>query len=160
MVIDGKEISKRDFAVVKFERERICLPPHFAMRARLAGTTDIEFLLLVLAPGRYRFVRQPTENAAGDLSVVLDHWERMGAEGNVFDGTDNNARAAIRARLIPCTVSPPPPGWRISLPKEAMDLATGDRTRAFLLIVAGFVEVWFPDALRAAVSAPLSELMS
>lgn len=160
MVIDGIEISTTDFTVVEFEGERIRLPPRFVEQAGLAGTEPIECLLLVVTAGRYRLLRQPTGSTAGSLSRLLDQWDDAGADGGVLEATDNNARAAIRARLIPCVVSPRGPGWRVNVPKEARQLAPGDRSRVFLRIVAGFVEFWFPDTLRQAVSGPISDLLS
>jgi len=36
----------------------------------------------------------------------------------------------------------------------------GERTRYLAVrVVAGFIELWFPDALRRALSVPLSEIL-
>jgi len=161
MVISGKHTSNSDFTVVKFEGERICLPPRFAEQAHLAGSTQVECLLLVITPGRYRLLRRPTRAAAGDLSKILHKIEEVELAGDILESAENNAQAAIAARLIRCIASPPGPGWRITVPKEARKLAAEKEQASFvfLLIVSGFVELWFPDTLRKAVSVPISELL-
>lgn len=164
MVIDGRNISKSSLSLVKFDEERICLPVQIVENAeypRLAGKDSIQCWLLVVTPGRYRLVPQPAGTPAGDLSRILSQIEELTAPGDVLDRTQNNARDAIPARLIPCSVKPPQPGWRINFPKEAMALVpqTEDRSFVYMMIVAGFVEIWFPDTLRRALSVPIPEIL-
>ena len=159
MVINGKTITKKDFSVLALDGERIYLPRHIVERVAFAGTDEVEAMLLVLSPGRYRLIRPTTNTVDADLDRVTNGWEAAALRGTMLD-YENNARAAIRGRLISCSISPPPPGWRINFTKEAVELAPGDRSHVFFLFVAGFVEFWFPDALRAALSVPLSETLT
>lgn len=159
MVIDGRQIPKNNFAFVRFEGERICFPPRFADKAGLAGKEELEHLLLVLTAGRFRLLSPPLGNVPNDLSRILNKWESVGREGDVLAYTDSNSHAGIRGRLISCTISPPPPGWRLNVPKEAKELGPADRAGMFVLIVAGFVELWFPETLRQATSVPFSEIL-
>jgi hypothetical protein len=149
-----------DFTTVKFEGDRLCLPSRFAEQVRLAGDEKLECILLVIAHGRYRLLRQPTQAAIGGLAKLLHKIEDAAVERDILDVIENNAEAAIPARLIPCIASPPGPGWRINVPKEVIKLAADkEQSFVFLLIVSGFVEIWFPDALRKAVSVPISQLL-
>lgn len=161
-VNSGNNLFGIDFTVVKFEGERICLPPSFAEQARLDGTEQVECVLLVITPGRYRLFRQITPTATGDLRKIIRKIKEARVPGDILENTENNPQAAISSRLIPCIASPPGPGWRINVPKEARKLAAenGQPSFVFLLIVSGFVELWFPDILREAVSVPISELLS
>ena len=160
MVIDGRTISESDLKIAKLEGDRIILPARLVKQAGLAGTDPIDSLLIVLTAGRYRLL-WPTTSAKGTLSSILDQWERVGARGEAVDWTEGHAQAAIRGRLIPCVISPPEPGWRINLPKEARYLATDpDASHIFILTVAGFVEIWFPATLRREVSRPISETLT
>ncbi len=159
MVIKGKYGRENSLAHVKFEGVRIRLPSPFAERAGLAGSEKISCWLLVVTPGRYRLITKAFAETSRDFSRIVDQIDEIMAPGDVLDRTDNNEQDALPARLIPCAVSPRGPGWRINFPKEARELATGDRSFVFLQIVAGFVEVWFPDMLRQAVSVPISEVL-
>src|SRR5260370_40494637 len=161
MVIDGRNVPGSDHKVVKLEGERVFLPSRFVKQIGFAGTDPIDCWLLVVTPGRYRLLRQPTTPAEGALSRILDQWDRVGVPGDVLDATDSNAQAGIRARLIPCIVSPPEPGWRINLPKEAKELVPEreERRFVFVMIVAGYIELWFPDTFRRAVSGPISQIL-
>lgn len=160
MVIDGNKLDQTGFAAVNFEDDRIRLPSGFAERAHLAGDESIACWLLVVTVGRYRLVPQPAGSATGTLGRILEQWEEAGAAGDVLDSAGSNERAGIRARLISTRLSPRGPGWRITVPKEAKLLVpTGeDRSFVFVLVVAGFIELWFPDTLRRALSMPIAEL--
>ena len=165
MVNDGRKLLKSSLSLVKFDEERIRLPVQIVENAehpRLAGEDPIECWLLVVTPGRYRLVPQPAGTPAGDLSRILSQIEEATAPGEVLDRTHNNARDGIPARLIPCKVSPPQPGWRINFPKEAKELVSGkdDRSFVYVMIVAGFIEIWFPDTLRRALSGPIPEILA
>ncbi len=165
MVNDGSKIERPDLAVAKFEGERVRLPVHVVERAkhpRLTGRNPIKCWLLAVTPGRFRLIEQPPGAAPDDISRILRQIEEVQAPGDVLDRTDNNARDGIVARLIPCSVSPPEPGWRINFPRAAKELVpeTEERSFVFVLIVAGFVELWFPDTLRRALSVPISEILS
>ena len=157
MVIDGKLISQINFARADLEGDRVRLPPRFAKQARLVGDAPMDCLLLVLKAGRYRLVTQQTT----ELSAIYSKIEEVVLPKDLLDSADSNERDAIPARLIPCTASPLGPGWRIHVPKEAKGLAPdgAEAKFVFLVISAGYVDLWFPDALRQAVSVPISDLL-
>jgi hypothetical protein len=164
MVISGRAILKRNVFAAEFDGERIRLPSQIvenAERPRLAGEEPVECWLLVVTPGRYRLVPQPPGTPSDDLSRILSQIEEVTTPGDVLDRTQNNARDGIPAKLIPCRATPSKPGWRINFPKEAVALVphTDDRSFVFVMIVGGFIEIWFPDTLRRALSAPLTEIL-
>ncbi len=162
MVINGNKISRSDFTNAKLVGERVRLPDHLADQAGLTGNARIACWLLVVKPGRYRLIKQPTGAATGSLSRIVAQIEELGSPGDLLDSTESDEEAGIRARLIPCVATPRGPGWRISVPKEARRLAPdGEEAKfVFILTVAGYVEIWFPNILRQAVSVPISELLS
>jgi len=158
MVADGSLKWEKNLTVAEFEGDRILIPADFVRRAdssRLSRNRLIRCWLLVVKPGRYRLVVEST-----DLSKMFRRIEEVGARGEVFDQIENDGRDAIGARVIPCTASPRGPGWRIHVPKEARILASGETSHVFLLIVGGFIEIWFPDTLRNAASLPISRILS
>jgi hypothetical protein len=161
MVIDGSSFQGSDLFVARFEGERILIPPRFAQQAGLAGTGKIDCWLLVIVPGRFRLLTSSMSGASRGLSRILERMEEVGEPGDVLDWTESNARAAVRARLIPCVATPPRPGWRINFPKEAKELVPQKEDRSFVFgfMIAGFVELWFPDTLRRAVSVRISSIL-
>jgi hypothetical protein len=161
MVIDGRTSEQHDLFAARFDGERILLPARLAREAGFTERDAVDCWLLVVTPGRYRLVKKSTAAATGDLARILDQIDEVGTTGDLLDQTESNARAAIRTRLIHCSVSPRGPGWRINFPKAAKELVpqNEDRTFVFVLTVAGYVELWFPDTLRKATSVPLSRVL-
>lgn len=157
MVIDGSIVGKEDLAVSELEGDRINLPIKFVRLAALDmdESERIERLLLVVCPGRYRLLTQASE----EVEQIRTAMEEVAVPGGVFDETETNTRASIRVRLIPCTVTRPRPSWRMVVPKVAIQLAPGERSHVFLIIVRGYVELWFPDTLRRAISTPISHIL-
>jgi len=117
----------------------------------------VDCFLLVLKAGWYRLVTEETT----ELSAIFGKIEEAVGPTDLLDGTDSPERSAIPARLIPCRASPHLSGWRIHVPKEAKGLAPdgADAKFVFLVINGGYVDLWFPDALRGAVSVPIPELL-
>jgi hypothetical protein len=164
MVINGNNILKRNLWVARFEGDRIRLSTEIVENDQLpwlAGEEPVECGLLVVTPGRYRLVPHPTGTPSDDLVRILRQIEETAAQGEVLDRTQNNARDGIPGRLIPCNVSPRGPGWRINFPKEATELVPPEEQHSlvYLMIVAGFIEIWFLDTLRRALSRPISEVL-
>ncbi|SRR6266478_3473751 len=157
MVINGSLVPKDDLAVAELEGERINLPIRFVRQAKLDAdeAEHIERLLLVVCPGRYRLLTETSESVDRIRALI----EEVGMPGEVLDETQTNIRASVRSRLILCSITRPRPSWRMHVPKVAIQLAPGERSHVFLLIVRGYVELWFPEALRHSVSVPISELL-
>jgi hypothetical protein len=159
MVIDGNTVLRKWVVLVKVVGQRVRLPADFAEMAGLSGTgSAVNCWLFVRKAGRFQLRKQSPRPTEGPIAEVLERLDEIASE-DPFDATEDNEQAAIRARLIPCVVSGPRSGPRIYLPKEALQLATGDRSQVYLINVSGFVELWFPETLRAAVSVPISEVL-
>jgi hypothetical protein len=161
MVDDGSMRKSKSDRIATFERNsnRLPLPSNLVKKASNSGLTGAEpanCWLMFLGPGRYRLV------GVEAVSEILRQIEQIEAPAEALDDTGSEAQAAAPARIIPCTVSPPPPLWRLNFP-EIAPLLVSDSERpsyVFVLVVAGFVELWFPDTLRRAVSVPISEILS
>jgi len=161
LVIPGTVLRAFDFASVQFdEASRIRIPARFVDQAKLTGEEPITCWLLVVTVGRYRVLIRPDDDYLVALAGTLS------AEGSIGDDrggvvvSGGNERAAILARLIRTSASPKGPGWRIVVPTEAKLLvpANEDRSFMFVLSVNGYVELWFPDTLRRAMSKSVFEL--
>lgn len=159
MATEGSErlVAKDVFTFVELEGGRISLPQPFVEAARLSGGKPVDRLLLLIKPGAYRLLPETGSTDKEVLHEILSQWDEAGAGEDPLEKTDGDKWAGIRARLIPCVVSPRGSGWRINVPRVARQLvAPGDHFGVFLLIVGGYVELWFPDAMRRAVSGTVS----
>ena len=153
-----------EFQIAEFERksDRIYIPKHLGQLAALKDRDKVDCWLLVVSPGHYRLALQPQrEEKNGDLADILEAIAAAKVPGDLLTGTDSDPKAAIVARLIAITVSPKKGAWRLIIPKVARRLApSGDTARfVFLTVLAGYIEIWFPDTLRQAVSVPISGLL-
>jgi len=148
---------------VKFDGDRIALPAQSAELAKLKGDKSIDCWLLVVTAGRYRLLpkTEPEPSATETYTRTLREWQKIAAPGDILENTNSNELAAIQARIIPTAVTPKDTSWRVIVPKEAKMLvpAGEDTSFVFVLVVAGFIELWFPDTLRRAVSVPLAEVL-
>ena len=147
--------------IVKLVGGRVLIPAGLARQGGFSSTEPTGCWLIVLGAGRCRIVRE--DQAATDelAASLIELSERVGASGEPLDCTDDDSEAAIRARILPCTMTPPPPGWRVILPNEVIKLAPGGDNAKFVyvLVVAGYVEIWFPEMLRQSVSVPITKLL-
>lgn len=67
----------------------------------------------------------------------------------------------LRCTIFPVKPGPARGGWRLTLPRAAKVLLPRDEdaSKVFLLIVDGYVELWFPETLRNAMATPISQLL-
>jgi hypothetical protein len=139
---------------------RITLPRYFSDRQPFCGTEPFQAWLLLLMPGRYRLLTDDQVKNDPRLEPV----RLLITEGKVptvAEATcaEEPERAATVVRLLPTTISPPPPGWRISFPK-AFDpfVPPGCDARAFSVLFSldGYWEIWYTDILRKSAIVPLS----
>jgi len=153
-----------DFVAATFDDDRIRVPPDLSDLAQLKGDDSIACWLLVVRVGRYRLVPQTIQGSAETegLRRLLQEWEEAGNPGEMLDGMGNDEKAAMRARVISTEALPTRSGLRIKVPKEVRKLVPlkEDDSFVFLLLVKGFIELWFPDTLRRALSAPIVDLLS
>jgi hypothetical protein len=138
---------------------RITLPRTYSGRAPFCGSESFQAWLLLLMPGRYRLLTDDQVKNDPELEPV----RLLITEGKVPAMADPTSaepheRAARVARLLPTTISPPPPGWRISFPK-AFDpfVPTDCDAKAFsvLFSLEGYWEIWYTDVLRKNASVSL-----
>jgi len=152
-----------DFVSATFDDDRIRVPPDLCKIAQLTGDDPIACWLVAASAGRYRLIPQPIAGSADaeSLTRLLQEWEEAANSGEMLDGIDSDERAAIRARVIATEALPTRSGWRIKVPMEVRKLVPpGEHDSfVFLLLVSGFIELWFPDSLRSALSTPLTKIM-
>ena len=153
-----------NFVSATFDDDRIRVPPDLCEFAQLKGNGPIACWLVMVRVGRYRLVPQISEGTEQHetLKTLLQEWEEVANPGDVLDGTENDEKAAMRARLISTEALPTRSGWRIKVPIEVRKLVPPkeDDSFVFLLLVRGFIELWFPDTLRHALSGSITTIFN
>lgn len=151
----------REFIAVDFDGQRIRIPAHFTEQMSLSGAIAIECWWLVVTVGHYRLLTQSAAMADDYFMMVYRRWDRSASPGGNSEGTGDDQRAAMRARLIRTTASRKDSAWRVAVPAVANLLVpkADDHSFVFLMLSDGFLDLWFPDTLRRALSIPIGELL-
>ena len=159
----GNNPKQADFVTATFDDDRIRVPPDLSELAQLKGDNPIACWLVVVRVGRYRLVPQliPGSAETEGLTRLLQEWEDAGVPGEMLEGMDSDEKAAMRARVIMTEARPTRSGWRIKVPEEVRKLVPPKEydSFVFLLLVGGFIELWFPDTLRRALSEPITRII-
>ena len=162
MVTNGKKqrLEQPTIAAVNFDGDRIPMPSRFNPYTGLSGEATVDCWLLVVTAGRYRLIAE--ESLAISLEKRLgriDDGEEATGHTDALAETGANGIVALRNRIIPTTAHRMGTNWRVTIPKELKLLvpANEERSFVFLMVVAKFVEFWFPETLRRAFSLPLGE---
>jgi hypothetical protein len=150
--------------IAEFEgkSDRVYIPKHLGEFVGLKDRERVDCLLLVLSPGHYRLALQAQEKEPeGDLADILATLEAARRPGDLLKGTDSEPKAAIPFRVFPITALPKKGGWRLVIPEALRLLApSGDTARfVYLGVLAGYLEIWFPETLRHATSVPLPDII-
>lgn len=143
-----------------FDGDRVRVPAHLVRLTKLDGDSSLDCWLLVVTPGRYRLVPPSIANKSDTIAAILNEIEEIQEPGDVLAGTESNERAALPARLIHTTASPDENrNWRVTIPEEARMLVPDGKKQRFVFITSshGFIEFWFPETLKQALSAPISD---
>jgi hypothetical protein len=86
--------------------------------------------------------------------------ERDNQTGNALEFREEPV-AALGLRLWPVEITPPGPGWRLTLPKvlaAVMQIRPKESSLA-ILISPQHIELWTWDTLRASMAIPLTDLV-
>lgn len=135
---------------------RITIPQAYCERILwVCGDQIMRVWLLQLVPGRFRLL--------SDLAVEQNQ-KLLGLRAAIINGPDETAAdatalesgelAALIGRLIPTTLSPPRPAWRLLVPKHIVPDDRNKRTLV-LLFSLGYLEIWYLDTYNTALSSSL-----
>ena len=139
---------------------RIPVPKPFTDRIEwIGGPEPIQAWLLLLSPGRFRLLSDRQVKGHPHLEPVRS----LITEENFPDLTDPTLaeepwRAVIVAKLLPASITPPGPVWRISFPRGFEVFVPPDCDRkalSLLFSLEGYLEIWYTDLLKKTVFHPL-----
>lgn len=154
-VIMGKIVNPEPLVPARMTLDasnRLTLPRGYPERTNwIKGTESLQGWLLLLSVGRYRLLSD--EDVMNDPR--LEPVRTLLLEGKPIivsepTSAEEPARAVLVACLIPVTMTPPPPGWRICLPKSFNIFIPGDcdaKDFTIFLSLEGYWEIWYTDIL-------------
>jgi hypothetical protein len=142
---------------------RIRLPQPLLRRLGwITGNRRVSAWLLLGGPERCRLLSETEVDADHSLQSLR---ERIAAEANISGENliefRDEASTALAVRLLAIEITPPGPGWRLTLPREIaaiMDIRPGETDLA-ALFTQNHIELWTIKALRTAVALPLTEIL-
>jgi hypothetical protein len=142
---------------------RVVIPQAIGQRAGwVAGDQPLNAWILLGDCGRCRLMSAPQVEADTSLQslrarIALEVDERT---PNPVEFQDK-VSLALALRLLPVQVTPPPPAWRLALPRPIaaiMGIRPGESDVA-LLFFHGHIELWTIETLRSAVATPLTDFI-
>jgi len=142
---------------------RIILPQSCVQRVGwITGDQPHDGWLVMGSPGRCRLYSA----AEGDTDSNLQSLRaRIAAElnaplTNALEFSDE-VSLALALRLVAVQITPPEPGWRLTLPRliaAIMHIRPGESDIAALFL-QGHIEFWTIETLQSAVTTPLTQII-
>jgi hypothetical protein len=135
---------------------RVTIPKPYSDRLAWIKGTEVEAWLFLPEPGRYRLLSdEDVQNDRQLEPVRLLILQEKPVATVEASHAENLRDVAIVARLIPITVRSHKGSWRFAFSEEWRGLAPPNcnpRTISFLFSPEGFVEIWYTDVLRRALT--------
>lgn len=114
----------------------------------------------MLRKDRYRVVTHAEVDRTPSLAAMREKMAETTASphGTVLDFADD-ASTVFNLRLLETQLSPPPPEWRIRLPKIVVDLlrVRPGKEEAVIVLDRQFIEIWSVERFHAAFQTTLGE---
>lgn len=153
-----------EFNIVRVEDSYRIRLPQAALRVAdwIVGENPISAWLLVPGPGKCRLL------SAADVSIDPDLQRlktRITAEAGARAVAPMEFRdepsLALAARLVEIQLTPPEPGWRLTLPRPlaAVMSVRPKESELAAVLLQKYIEFWTIETLRSAVAIPLPEIL-
>lgn len=155
---------KLEFAILRVEESyRIRLPQPLSRRvAWITGSEPVPGWLLVGSPGRCRLL---AASEVGNDPNLQSLRTRIATEASTR-GTNrlefhDEVSVALAARLLEVQITPPEPGWRLTLPRPiaAIMQVRPKESDVAAVFVQEHIEIWTIETLRSSVSRSLTEIL-
>jgi hypothetical protein len=132
---------------------RLWLPRFLSERISwLEGTKPKDSWLWLIESGRYRLLADEEVKSDQSLSSLRE-WILEGRPPNSIRSSGKEF-LVLPVQLLPVMITPPPPVWRMVMPRVLSVFADNDKdARDFVLaLAADQIEIWSVTALREAVA--------
>lgn len=141
---------------------RVSIPKHFSDRLEWIKGAEVQAWLLLIEPGRYRLLSEEDVQSDPQLDPIrLLIIQEKQTTTTPASYAERSSDAAIVARLFPITIKLHTGSWRLPFAEEWRALAPPDsspRSISFLFTPEGFLEIWYTDVLRRALTPPWQNL--
>jgi hypothetical protein len=157
-------VNSLDCTILRVDKDyRIFLPQVLLRRIGwLTEAQSRQAWLLVGSPGRCRLLSAAEVESDPNLRSLrasIDT-ELNAASVNVLEFRDEGL-VTLALRLLSVEISPPGPGWRLTLPKPlaAIMQIHPKQSDVALLLFGEHIEIWTMETLRSSVATPLLEII-
>ncbi len=145
------------------DKSRVRFPVELARTLEWLSGEEVGVLFLLLEPGRYRLIplsAGETDAELRRLRTAIQRLEERPAQDDLLD-FESAALALLPSRLVEGVASSRGPGWRVTLPTEAVAFGffSGEERNVLLQLTDGLLEIFLPTAVRRAHAVPLSGLL-
>jgi hypothetical protein len=153
-----------DCGIIRVEESyRIRLPQSLLRKAGwITGERPLTGWLLVGSPGRCRLLSAAeVENDPSLVSLRARIAAELNAPGTNALEFHDAVLVALTLRLLPVQITPPDPGWRLTIPRPiaaGMQVRPGESDIAAIFF-QGHIEFWTIETLRAAETLPLTQIL-
>jgi hypothetical protein len=155
---------KLEFAILRVEESyRIRLTQPLLRRvAWITGGEPVSGWLLVGSPGRCRLLSASEVGSDPHLQSLK---MRITAEANTRSASPldfhDEVSVALAARLLEVQITPPEPGWRLTIPRPiaAIMQIRPKESEVAGVFVQEHIELWTIETLRSSVARALTEIL-
>jgi hypothetical protein len=156
--------SDSEFSILKVEESyRIRLPqPLLRHLGWVTGDKPVSGWLLLANPGRCRLLSASEVEEDPGLKSLL---ARIAVESSVALTSalefHDEVSVALATRLMPVQITPPDPGWRLTLPRPiaAIMRVRPKESELAARFIQSHIELWTIEMLRSAVAHPFLEVL-
>jgi len=142
---------------------RIVLPQTLLQQVGwITGKQPHDGWLLIGSPGRCRLLSATEVDSDANFQSLR---ARIAAELNAPSTNalefHDEVSVALALRLVSVQITPPGPGWRLTLPKPIatiMQIRPGESDVA-ALVLQDHIELWTIETLRSSVATPLTQII-
>jgi hypothetical protein len=156
--------SDSEFTILRVEESyRVRIPqPLLRHLSWIVGDKPVSGWLLLANPGRCRLLSAPEVEEDPNLKSLLARIA-VGSGVALTSALDfhDEVSVALATRLMAVQITPPDPGWRLTLPRPiaAIMRIRPKESELAARYIQNHIEFWTLDTLRAAVSTPLLDLL-
>jgi|SRR5271170_2492331 len=153
-----------EFSILRVEESyRIRLPQPLLRRLGwVTGDEPVSGWLLLANPGRCRLLSASEVEEDPDLKSLL---ARIAVESGLGLKSalefHDEVSVALTTRLMPVQITPPDPGWRLTLPRPiaAIMRVRPKESDIAARFIQNHIELWTIEMLRSAVSPSLLDIL-
>jgi len=127
----------------------------------ITGDQPIEAWLLMGSPARCRLLSTADVEKTPEWQSALYRISALDEPTSPAIEFDDDASVGLALRLAPVQITPPKPGWRVTLPRmiAAIMRIRPEESDLAALFLNGYIEFWTMEAIRSSITVPLVDVL-